>query len=660
MTFIIRGVSTASLIPSFNKIKRKKTHKGTAALAILLMATMLVAITRVNPVSAQTQLTAVTFIADGDRSFQEAVLSGRAQVTLTVDNLVYYLPHTFFWQVGSRHYVVAPSQIIDSVNPQTRYNFFNWVDGEWDPYRWITVNATPAVYRVIFMTEHYLTMSSNIQIQQTGGVPVDQCLLWPGSEWHREYASVDIYTGTPQASQPSNDPSYDRNSWIFNRWVGQGNGSYTGPDQSAQVTLNAPVTETAYWRYPYHVYDDPFGWSDSNTYSWYKANTRASVSDTGFMSHFGDIYGQYSTAWTVAGVGHDLDESNGNFEIRMHFTIYGLAPPYSVGDRATFCAVGLSVMDLDENEIVLEEVAQEFYEFVNWQTFTYSTTVTLENHNYRFFGWAQASASTGSAHPHDAEWDFEDDYFIYLRWLEIRRTSQPDFGLGIVGIHDTIRIPEIWIPPGDPVEVPITVHSINDFNSEVALHVEGIPPETTYELSNPVVHPHLEGMAESILTLTTSPATPQGYYTLKITGTSTDGRTHTTAMSLHVNPAHPTTVDVDPDTLNPKSKGRAITAYIEPPEGHTVNDMDLSTIMLDDTVPIDPAAPVTVGDFDDDGIPDLMVHFKRTEVIAYVLVKINMPEPADQRFVITSLTVNGLLKDGTPFQGSDIIRIRLK
>ncbi|RKZ32366.1 hypothetical protein DRQ19_04170, partial [bacterium] len=41
---------------------------------------------------------------------------------------------------------------------------------------------------------------------------------------------------------------------IFVRWVGVGDGSYTGGDNPASCTMNAPVTETAEWRTQYYLH----------------------------------------------------------------------------------------------------------------------------------------------------------------------------------------------------------------------------------------------------------------------------------------------------------------------------------------------------------------------------------------------------------------------
>ncbi|MBW2742309.1 MAG: hypothetical protein JRE64_26535 [Deltaproteobacteria bacterium] len=42
----------------------------------------------------------------------------------------------------------------------------------------------------------------------------------------------------------------------------------------------------------------------------------------------------------------------------------------------------------------------------------------------------------------------------------------------------------------------------------------------------------------------------------------------------------PCTIDIHPDTLNKKSKGKYITCYIELPEAYSVEDIDIDTVML--------------------------------------------------------------------------------
>lgn len=104
------------------------------------------------------------------------------------------------------------------------------------------------------------------------------------------------------------------------------------------------------------------------------------------------------------------------------------------------------------------------------------------------------------------------------------------------------------------------------------------------------------------------------------------------------------TVDINPDTLSLKSKGKWITAYIELPEGYNVAEIDVPATLLNDTVPVDIDGPIGIGDYDEDGIGDLRVKFDRQEVIALL----NVGE--------VTLTITGEV-NGIPFEGSDTIRV---
>jgi uncharacterized 2Fe-2S/4Fe-4S cluster protein (DUF4445 family) len=118
------------------------------------------------------------------------------------------------------------------------------------------------------------------------------------------------------------------------------------------------------------------------------------------------------------------------------------------------------------------------------------------------------------------------------------------------------------------------------------------------------------------------------------------------------------TVDMEPETLYLKAKGKWITAYIELPEGWHVEDIDISTILLNGTVGAvtDPKyAFVTnsseyITDNDGDGILERMVKFDRKDVTEYLKAKgiINAE---------VNLTITGKV-NGTPFEGTDTIRIK--
>jgi hypothetical protein len=132
-------------------------------------------------------------------------------------------------------------------------------------------------------------------------------------------------------------------------------------------------------------------------------------------------------------------------------------------------------------------------------------------------------------------------------------------------------------------------------------------------------------------------------------------------VNVTVNPP-PTTiasVSICPIRLNLISKGKWITCHIELPEGYDVGEIDISTVMLNDTisvslldVPAPKPVPTEIGDYDSDGIPDLMVKFDRAALTSYIYHTQGM------RHGHVTLTITGQLTDGTTFEGSDTIKIK--
>ena len=109
---------------------------------------------------------------------------------------------------------------------------------------------------------------------------------------------------------------------------------------------------------------------------------------------------------------------------------------------------------------------------------------------------------------------------------------------------------------------------------------------------------------------------------------------------LNLTPAS-ATVDIDPNTLNLKSQGKWITAYVSLPEGYDVGDIDIATVQLD-------GIAAAWGEACEDNM--LMVKFNRDAVIAYLKGK-GLALPTD-----VTLKVTGMIGDLT-FEGSDTIRV---
>ena len=124
-----------------------------------------------------------------------------------------------------------------------------------------------------------------------------------------------------------------------------------------------------------------------------------------------------------------------------------------------------------------------------------------------------------------------------------------------------------------------------------------------------------------------------------------DGQANKVWLNTSIN-ALVVTIDINPNTLNLKSKGKWVTAYIELPDGYDVVDIDVGTVTLEDTIPTEDH-PTKIGDYDNDGVADLMVKFERQALIEYL----------EGTTGGVRLTVNGEFSDGTPFEGSDTITV---
>jgi hypothetical protein len=105
------------------------------------------------------------------------------------------------------------------------------------------------------------------------------------------------------------------------------------------------------------------------------------------------------------------------------------------------------------------------------------------------------------------------------------------------------------------------------------------------------------------------------------------------------------TIDIDPNTLNLKSKGRWITVYIELPVGHNVNDVNISTVVLEGLIPCEDH-PAEIGDHNKNGISDLMVKFDRADVEDILNAGYNI-----------EIGISGTFINGMSFQGQDSIRV---
>jgi Mg-chelatase subunit ChlD len=89
-------------------------------------------------------------------------------------------------------------------------------------------------------------------------------------------------------------------------------------------------------------------------------------------------------------------------------------------------------------------------------------------------------------------------------------------------------------------------------------------------------------------------------------------------------PPAPGDLTLEPATLNATSHGHVVTARIELVDPLRASDIDPSTLLLNDVVPIEPW-PLSLGDVDLDGVEDLMVKLDRAAVIAALPLALDLP-----------------------------------
>jgi hypothetical protein len=148
---------------------------------------------------------------------QITVQTNPAGRSFSVDGTSYSSTQTFSWTPGSSHTIATTSP--QDGGAGVRYMWKTWSDSGT-----ISHNVAPTTnktYTANFTTQYYVTMSAG-----TGGT------VSPASGWKNGGAAVSI-TAKPATG------------YSFTNWSGSGNGSYSGTNNPASITMGGPITETA-------------------------------------------------------------------------------------------------------------------------------------------------------------------------------------------------------------------------------------------------------------------------------------------------------------------------------------------------------------------------------------------------------------------------------
>lgn len=205
-----------------------------------------------------------------------------------VDGNVTSTPFTFDWVPGDDHTLGAVT--IVTIGPGDRYRFSSWSDGQPQNHTFV-VPATASAVTARFLHQYQLSMASNFG-NTTPGI---------GAHWYNAGTTVTLGSAPPG--------SVVGERYVSFAWTGSGAGSYSGATNSASVTLNGPVTQTASWTHQYQLtISGNFGQVSPSTGTWHGAGTKVTLTATPPISVTGERY-QFSS-WVGLGTGNYSGANN--------------------------------------------------------------------------------------------------------------------------------------------------------------------------------------------------------------------------------------------------------------------------------------------------------------------------------------------------------------
>jgi len=206
--------------------------------------------------------------------------------------------------------------------------------------------------------------------------------------------------------------------------------------------------------------------------------------------------------------------------------------------------------------------------------------------------------------------------------------NSPLEGSSLDTVNPTLSIDNASDPDSDTLTYDFEIYT----NSQLIQSITGIPQDTS-------------GITSVASTTTLTDNTTYNWRARAYDGDRYGAWMDMATFSIHLPVNNITaTIDFDPNTLNQKDNGKWVVVYIELPTGYSVSDIQISSILLNGTIHAE-AWPYSIGDNDKDGIPDLMVKFKRADVI-------NLLPNGGQVQVLVTGTVGT-----TTFEGIDTIRV---
>lgn len=274
-------------------------------------------------------------------------------------------------------------------------------------------------------------------------------------------------------------------------------------------------------------------------------------------------------------------------------------------------------------------------------------------------GWSYETGPTNIRYPyHSVELgDINNDGNLDLLILDTIGPSENDYGIE-VWLGDGAGS---WTPTFGPVDTGVYhIASVGDIDADGDLDIAMIKHSYSYGYFNSGISVHLRNGTRD-WSIDVGPTSTGNYYNPVLADINNDGFLDIAAGEFsegagggidvwfsEVMLPLPASIDIDPDVLNLKSKGKWVSCYTELSEDYDVNNIDVSTVELGTEKGYVSAqlTPTGIGDHDNDGTRDLMLKFDRSG-LQNILEKGNEVE----------IILTGKLTDGRPFNGSDIIKV---
>ncbi|MGQ9596748.1 MAG: CAP domain-containing protein [Thermoproteota archaeon] len=291
--------------------------------------------------------------------FQVNFTSNIPDMILNVDGVNYSMPKTFEWLKGDVHN--ASVEEIHQFMDKRRYCFKGWSDGVNNKTRKIIVNnsfSLTAIYEVQYIFsfktqpdnftskwyaagtvislsaepviielnhgerlvfKRWSNNASSTTIEITVNEPGFIEAMWGrefllrlnspygdlnGGGWHDEGSTVNLSV-CPSIIELENGTKR-----VFESWIGEGLGSYSGVEPNTTMVIRGPINESAVWRTEYRVmveteYGDPFG------VGWYN------VSSTTIIYLEPVVYESQGVRHVFQGWKGDVESSNHNITITV-------------------------------------------------------------------------------------------------------------------------------------------------------------------------------------------------------------------------------------------------------------------------------------------------------------------------------------------------------